>query len=124
MRVVAIVKKNMAGKLIDLILILFFIKNSTLKKAIVDDVYMNKKFSCEGVPKYSFSVKSQIQCVHLCLRKNCTLVNYNTDETTTENCEVFPDSDSCSAVVWQENWAAIIIQVFSINYGIKLHFIF
>jgi len=108
-RLIAILKKGMAAKLFNLLLIFFFIKSSTLKTATIKDVHMNKKFSCEEVSKYTLSVKSQIQCAHICLRKNCTLVNYNT-ETTFENCEVLSYTSACSIVLWQKNWLAITVQ--------------
>ena len=96
----------MAAKLLEIVLIVFFIKAAILDVAFVNDVYVNKKFYCDKALKYPFIVKSQIQCIHLCLRKNCTLINYNMKERDKENCEIFTKSSKCSTVVNQENWIA------------------
>ena len=101
----------MATKRIQFALLFLIIKKSILDKGIVNDAYENKKFSCNGVSKIALVAKSQIQCIHLCMRKSCKVLNYKTAESGTENCEVFAGGSKCSNLVYKENWIAIDFKV-------------
>ena len=107
----------MTAKRIGMLLIILFTSNAIFDRAFVNDVYMHKKFYCQNALKYSFIVKSQLQCIHLCLRKDCSFINYNMKENDEENCEIFTESAECSIVVGQDMWMAMstIIRV-SLSY--------
>ena len=101
----------MATRKIQVALIFFIIKKTFPDLGIVDDVYENKKFYCEGASKHAFIVNSQIQCIHRCLRKNCLFFNYKNGKGRTENCEVFTGSSHCSNFIHKMHWIAIQLQV-------------
>ena len=111
----------MAVRRIQIVLIFIIIKNAILDTGIVNDVYKNKRFYCEGASKYAFNVNSQIQCIHRCLWKNCQLLNYKTVESGTENCEVFMESSQCLSISYEENWIAMEFQVYFHIYNLKFN---
>ena len=102
----------MAGRRIQIALIFIIIKNAIMDTGIINDVYENKKFYCEGDSKHVFVVKSQIQCIHRCLSKKCKLLNYKTVESGTENCEVFTEGSQRLSIIYEENWMAMQFQVY------------
>ena len=111
-----LLREDKAAKMIKIVLALFFIKSAYLEKAFVDDVYMNKRFHCQQALKTSFIAKSQIQCVQLCSRKRCKLINYNMNDNGKENCEIFTETGKCSTVVDQESWIAMAMKlIYEVN---------
>ena len=107
----------MAANKIAILLMVFFTKNAIFHRAFVSDVYMDKKFYCLNAFKYSFIVKSQLQCIHLCLKKNCTFINYNMKENYKENCEILTEGGKCSTVVGQKNWMAMsMTMIMEVNF--------
>ena len=93
-----------------------FIKPATCGKGYVKEIYINKKFYCEAASKGSFIVSSKIQCIHYCIRKNCSLINYLTKEDGKVNCEVLSTTHESSTVANEESWIALTIEV-----GLLLH---
>ena len=91
--------------------ILFLLaKPAILGSGFVKDVLMNKKIDCPRATKELLTMKSEMQCVHRCLRNKCMQLNYNVDEKV-RNCEVLTGITECSAVAHQINWKAMIFEV-------------
>ena len=111
MCLISILRKATAVRMIEFVLIFVFIKTALFDTVFIDDVFVNNKFYCEKAMKQSFIAKSQIQCVHLCLSKICTLINYNLKENDKENCEIFTESGTCSLVLDQKNWIAMAVLI-------------
>ena len=93
--------------------LLLLIRNiSCDRKGFVSEVLAGKKFDCPSTTKKVYTVKSEIQCTHRCLQSdNCELLNYNTEEDTNENCEIFSQSNGCSTERGKERWKAMRFQV-------------
>ena len=108
----------MALKGIGIVLAIFFTKAVICTKGYVKELHMNKKFYCEGASKYGFMVNSQLQCIHLCMRQSCSLLNYIMTGGERINCEVLSGIDKCSAVVRKENWVALKFKVGLLYYHI------
>ena len=90
--------------------VVFFIKIAISKTGFTDEILMDKKFHCIGHATEVFTVKSEIQCAHLCLRRRCNLLNYNTVGRK-ENCEVIADGRLCSTAIDQKHWKAMVFKV-------------
>ena len=62
------------------------------KRGMVNEVYIGQRYSCNNGKKILDSVKSEMQCIHLCLRHEaCGYMNYieeNEHKTTKRTCEV------------------------------------
>ena len=101
----------MAIKLMNIVLVSFFIKSAIFERGFVSDVHINKKFKCGGSFKEIFTVKSEIECSHRCLRRSCSRLNYNMKKGEKENCEVFPKVDDCSIIPGQDDWKAANFKV-------------
>ena len=93
------------------IFVVFFIKSVISDTGSINEIFMDKHFDCIGDGTAVFSVKSEIQCAHLCLRKKCNLLNYNTVKGRNENCEVITDGRHCSKAVDQKHWIAMVFKV-------------
>ena len=65
---------------------------SCSKLGIISEVYFGQVFSCNNVEKIVKPVKSETQCVHICLRYgSCEILNYveqNEDKKVDQVCEV------------------------------------
>ena len=82
------------------------------RKGIVSEVLIDKKFDCPSTSRKVYTVKSEIQCTHHCLQSdNCELLNYNTEEASNYNCEIFAQSNGCSIKLGKEKWKAMRFQV-------------
>ena len=59
-----------------------------------------------------YSVTSEIQCTHRCLRHaKCDLINYNTERDVKDNCEIFIQGNQCSIETVRIGWKAIKFEV-------------
>ena len=109
----AIMRWQMAPINIAMVVILYIMKTVICDKGYVKDIYIHKRFNCEGRLKYGFYAKSQIQCIHYCIRTNCRYVNYMMTEGGKVNCEVLSETSECSSVMHEENWMAVSLEVSS-----------
>ena len=82
------------------------------RTGFVSEVFVDKKFDCPSASRRVYTVKSEIQCTHLCLQNdNCELLNYNIKKEIDDNCEVFSQSSGCSTKLGKQNWKAMRFQV-------------
>lgn len=89
-----------------------FISFISARKGITTEIFMNRKFVCQSMTKKVFSVRSEIQCHHRCLREEkCEALNFNTENEARENCEVFNDGKKCTSEITMDGWKAIEFQV-------------
>ena len=98
-----------------LLLLFALIKHAYFERGFVKDVYMNKKFQCSTSVKETFTVNSEIQCSHRCLRKSCTRIDYNAKQGEIGNCEVFIEVGGCSGLSDQSDWKALVFEVNAIR---------
>ena len=78
------------------------------KKGFASEVLVDEKFDCATTSSRIYTVKSEIQCTHLCLRNdNCELLNFNTERDVSENCEVFNGSSGCSIKRHKYGWKGL-----------------
>ena len=103
----------MDGATIKRFFLLLLIRTITSeKKGFVSEVLGGKKFDCPSTSRKVYTVKSEIQCTHHCLQNdNCELLNYNTEEASNDNCEIFSKSNGCSTKLGKEKWKAMRFQV-------------
>lgn len=101
----------MAAKMMKTGLLFFFIKHAISNRGFVNDMQMNTKFQCARSVKEVFTVNSEIQCSHRCLRTSCNRLNYNMKKEGKENCEVFTTVGECSDLSGQDGWKAIKFEV-------------
>ena len=94
-----------------LLLLLVLIKHAYSERGFVKDVYLNMKFQCARSVKEAFTVNSEIQCSHHCLRKSCTRMNYNTKKGEIENCEVFTETCGCWNLSHRDDWKTFGFEV-------------
>ena len=101
----------------------FFIQRAFSHKGFVDDVLIDTKVVCPVTAKEVFTVKSEIQCTHRCLRKKCKMLNYYMKEGTEENCEVFTGTDECSTAIDQLDWKAVsfLVRLFQEDFLLLLN---
>ena len=102
---------------IGVVVVVIFIRTVICEQGYVKEIYMNKKFYCEGASKDSFIVNSQIQCIHHCMRKDCRLINYRMKEGGTLNCEVISKTGEYPTVMREDNWMAVIFEVVFVYIG-------
>ena len=82
------------------------------KKGLVSEVLVNSKFDCPSASRKIYTVKSEIQCTHRCLQNdNCELLNYNSEKENSDNCEIFSQSNGCTAKLGKKKWKAMSFQV-------------
>ena len=97
---------------IKLLLLFCLIDIATSRKGFPSQVFDDEKFDCPLANKKVYTVKSQIQCTHRCLKNDaCELINYNTERDAKENCETFTQVNKCSTKVWKKKWIAMQFQV-------------
>ena len=105
----------MAVCLVSMMLLFFFIKPVILDKGFVSEVKMNTKVQCAGSSTEVFTVKSEIQCTHKCLRKRCNLLNYNAKRGGKDNCEVLKKVRKCTESFHQHGWTSMTFVVKKLN---------
>ena len=97
-------------------LLWFFVKVAASRKGFISEVLINKRFDCPLASRMVYTVKSQLQCTHRCLQNDmCELISYNTDQTSTRNCEILTQVNQCTDTLRRENWVAMIFQVRTTN---------
>ena len=92
-------------------LLFLFIKHAIFDRGFINDLHTNRKFQCARSVKEVFTVNSQIQCSHRCLRRSCSRLNYNMKNGEKDNCEVFTEIGECSDLSGQDGWKAIKFEV-------------
>ena len=62
------------------------------KQGIVDEIHIGQRYLCSNVGKMHKSVRSELQCIHWCLRQEkCGFINYieeSSKKTVDRICEV------------------------------------
>ena len=93
-----------------------------------DGTYVDMKFECSSFKKLVYSVPSQMQCHHKCLRnENCALLNYRQPDNVNgnkDNCEVFSlsgEDNSCSSMKDMNGWIAVVFKVSSSVLSLKYY---
>ena len=94
---------------------LLHVLHATTKQGYVSEFFNDKKSMCAN--KRIYSLNSEIQCVHRCLRsEGCGVLNYkgeDDEKSISNNCEVFDvpsDHGSCSSVK-DVGWKSVIFKV-------------
>ena len=84
-----------------------------------NSVVLHAKFHCDTSKMKMYKASSELQCVHKCaIVGNCHLINFRMDGNEERNCEVFqlPDKHkSCSMLMSEVNWKALVFQVSQSN---------
>ena len=100
----------------------WYIQVASSRKGLISEVYFDKKFYCPLTSREVYTVTSEIQCTHRCLRhETCDLINYNTEKEIKDNCEIFIQGDRCSIENVRIGWKAI---KFEVKMFIYLPFVF
>ena len=107
----------MTALLVKTLLMFFLIKLVILENGYVSEVKMNTKAHCYGFSKEVVTVKSEMQCVHNCLRKRCNLLNYNAKGKKKENCEVMKKVGKCKELSHQSEWKLMtfVVREYDVN---------
>ena len=106
---------DMAALLVNMILFFFLIKPVILDKGYVSEVKINTKVQCASSSTEVFTVKSEMQCAHQCLRKKCNLLNYNAERGKEDNCEVLRKVGKCTEFFHQFGWKLMTFVVKEVN---------
>ena len=87
-------------------------KSGASNKGLITEVLEDKKYDCPVKGKKLFSVKSEIQCTHRCLKSDeCQMINYNTEKESKENCEIITNLSKCTTKTGMRGWRAMLLQV-------------
>ena len=88
------------------------------RKGMVQELFQNKKILCLNISKIVYTVASEMQCVHRCLKhKHCGVLNFKESHfpsKLTDNCEVYnllSTNSTCSTIADQTDWKAMIFKV-------------
>ena len=64
------------------------------KQGIVSEIHVGRKYYCDNGKKIAKTVKSELQCIHMCLSQDsCRMVNHLEESYV---CEVFIKNDIVS----------------------------
>ena len=99
----------MDGSAVKLFALLWLIRIiASEKKGFVSEVLRDKKFDCQSTSRRVFTVQSEIQCTHRCLKNDeCEVLNFNTKKEVIENCEVFNGASDCSIKKQKYGWKGL-----------------
>ena len=88
------------------------------RQGIVQEFFLNKKILCLSLSKIVYTVASEIQCVHRCLKhNNCGVLNFKESHFPSklkDNCEVYSllsTNSTCSTLADQTDWKAMTFKV-------------
>ncbi|XP_065070552.1 uncharacterized protein LOC135695369 [Rhopilema esculentum] len=100
----------MASAIIFTFICICLILFARCEERFVSNVLDKTRSSCPDMPKKVYTVTSEMQCIHRCMRnKDCSTINYRTENDVTENCEVFLGGH-CAKGQCSRNWKTIVIK--------------
>ena len=83
------------------------------ESGFVSELFEDKRRLCSNMEMKVYTVSSEIQCIHRCLRHDkCEAANYN-KQSTKKNCEVSLHG-TCLSFVKGHAWKSLLIEVRSI----------
>ncbi len=108
----------MAGRSVaEFLLLLILVHRSVSRELLTNEVARDAKMQCASSARSIYTVTSEMQCYHRCLRKDkCEILNYK-GSSTKENCEVYDvtsNDHTCTSTL-AANWKAVIIKVMETN---------
>ena len=99
--------------------ILSIIRIVTCSQGLGTDVLMDAKVHCSSLYKVTYTVASELQCFHRCLRKSkCHILNYKSSQgisNAQDNCEVYDmpleKALSCYTISSMPGWKSVKMKV-------------